>query len=435
MRSLYTERSAAWRAFAGEHLPDARLVAVNRDDSERRTFRTGDRFVKVLRRTSETTAKKSRTLAAEYRVTADFASRAGFPAPRHATFDEGWELLWMDWLEGTSVEELVAAGRADDVSPLALVKAVVGLNRMGMVHRDIAGQNLLVLPTGSVRLVDLGEAQRSGRWQAAATDVLGLGSKYQGRSLRGVFWEVLASRSGRLARAVAPWRDHRARRRHERGDVPSPTKHMTWWRGAVDGCEHLQAAWGLAADPPGRDRFLGLAWSFEVAGLLCRGTTCWETIWEQIRPRIDWNGCRVAEISADLPLATTFACFGGAQPAAVVARTTDLAGAADRVAAAFDLDPLPVRGEQDVALAFAAAAAGDAEVLVALGPRTARWIDEQPDALKLAAGCSDAVLEVSRDRVAAYSRELERIGLHHVEHAVAPKTATAVLHASARRHG
>ena len=114
---------------------------------------------------------------------------------RHPNIVEVWDMdlvgdelvIVMEYVEGTSFSQILRAARRDNsqvpigMSGRIILDALAGLhaahelrdekgNPMGLVHRDVSPQNLLVGADGLTRLVDFGVALSAGRIASTAPD-------------------------------------------------------------------------------------------------------------------------------------------------------------------------------------------------------------------------------------------------------------------------
>lgn len=120
--------------------------------------------VKVLR-TSEDASHASRMLG-RFRHEALLASRldhAGFVRVLDYGEDHRRPYLVMELVRGPTLEEWMRSrGRVDQRTSLGIVgricQALSALHRLGMVHRDIKPLNILVGPSGQLKISDLGLA-------------------------------------------------------------------------------------------------------------------------------------------------------------------------------------------------------------------------------------------------------------------------------------
>ena len=72
-----------------------------------------------------------------------------------------------EWVEGETLRDWISrhpTPRLRDVLPIleSLVTAVRVFHRLGMVHRDLKPENVMVLPDGTVKIIDFGSVQVSG---------------------------------------------------------------------------------------------------------------------------------------------------------------------------------------------------------------------------------------------------------------------------------
>ena len=78
--------------------------------------------------------------------------------------DEGTHFIVMEYVEGHTLAELLADGRKlapDDAARLArqILAGLEEAHRVGIVHRDIKPQNVIVAPDGAVKIADFGISQ------------------------------------------------------------------------------------------------------------------------------------------------------------------------------------------------------------------------------------------------------------------------------------
>ncbi len=78
--------------------------------------------------------------------------------------DEAGDSIVMEYVEGSSVAELVAAGAIDGATALRVARQVAeGLaeaHRRGLVHRDLKAENVIVTAAGRAKILDFGLAKR-----------------------------------------------------------------------------------------------------------------------------------------------------------------------------------------------------------------------------------------------------------------------------------
>src|SRR5437879_2287189 len=119
-----------------------------------------------------------RKVLAEARVLLSLRPHRGLPVVRDDFFLSDCYVVVMDWIEGTSLDRLLAE-RGDPGLPHSTVidcvsqvaSALAHLHRQAppLVHGDVKPSNLILTPTGSVMLVDFGVAVISGSRQVAGS--------------------------------------------------------------------------------------------------------------------------------------------------------------------------------------------------------------------------------------------------------------------------
>jgi diguanylate cyclase (GGDEF)-like protein len=108
-----------------------------------------------------------RTLATFHREAAllALAGHPGLAGVHHVGEAQGRPYLIMDLIEGRELVQELAAGHLSDDRVIALAvetaDALAAIHRVGLVHRDVKPQNIILGPTGRARLIDLGMATRS----------------------------------------------------------------------------------------------------------------------------------------------------------------------------------------------------------------------------------------------------------------------------------
>lgn len=130
----------------------------------RATSRSGQEVaVKIPSQLASVEAQVQRRLAAEMAA----LSRIDVPGVvriREASSDDGLMFIAMDYLRGPTLDEAVTRlGPFDDVALVRALayrtaKALAGLHRVGVTHRDLKPRNLILTDSGPV-LVDLGIAK------------------------------------------------------------------------------------------------------------------------------------------------------------------------------------------------------------------------------------------------------------------------------------
>lgn len=125
--------------------------------------------VKVLRRRlADDDAAMSR-FRNEVRVLAGL-SHPGIAAALDADFVDGYGVLVLEYVEGTDLHHLILRdgplGVADAVRIIGeLAGALAYAHARGIVHRDVKPANVMLTPTGEVKLLDLGIAELTNRQQ------------------------------------------------------------------------------------------------------------------------------------------------------------------------------------------------------------------------------------------------------------------------------
>src|SRR4051794_17332934 len=120
----------------------------------------------ALKLLEELSGDTTDTLAAFRREAALMASidHPGLPRVHEVGRAGGRPFLVMDIVSGRPLADVLAAGPLPEHRAVALAEDVAGalaaVHRIGLVHRDIKPQNIIVAETGEARLIDFGLAAR-----------------------------------------------------------------------------------------------------------------------------------------------------------------------------------------------------------------------------------------------------------------------------------
>lgn len=101
--------------------------------------------------------------SSEARLLAEFDSEPGIVRVRDIFEENGTAYIVMDYLDGVTLQKCIAANGSlplDTLLPALrpVMQSLQKMHRCGIIHRDITPDNLMMLPDGSLTLLDFGSA-------------------------------------------------------------------------------------------------------------------------------------------------------------------------------------------------------------------------------------------------------------------------------------
>ena len=300
--------------------PGARLVAVSRWIADSRVYALRDRAA-VIRSLHRANDEGLNSL----RVAEEAMRRIG----RRARYVKAppWEVLHMPRVEGASLESVLDTLTLRQRLRVlrCLATDVRALHAVGVAHRDLRPDNVLVAASGRVSLVDFDRAVFADRRTVALADWLGLSRL--GLSPNPYLKLAAFTLAPRLRSFL-----RRARSRYfeqsSREPPHDPDLHLLW------------RAWELArrssANAPGQDlAYYALSyrhWHFP-------GERPWHLRWDAIRQTVPLAGRRVVDLGTNMGLLPAFALVHGAESATGIDRDPQILEAARLVARALAVEP------------------------------------------------------------------------------------------------
>lgn len=300
----------------------AALVAVSRWIGDSRVYALGDQIavIRSLDRLNDSSPNSLR-----------FAGEAMRMVGRRARYTRSspWEVLHMSRVEGASLESVL--GTLSFLARLRVLWRLAGavreLHAVGLAHRDLRTDNVLVERSGGVSLVDFDRAVVAESHTAALADWVGV-------SRLGLSPNPYLKLA---AFTLAP--RMRSSGRRVRSRLLGGGKQADATPDAPD-LRLLCRAWRLArcsrANAPGQDlAYYALTykhWHFP-------GERPWYLRWEAIRHNVSLEGKHVLDLGTNMGLLPAFALVHGAEKATGIDRDPDVLAAARLVARALGVKP------------------------------------------------------------------------------------------------
>ena len=400
----------AWSAVVTAALgPGARLIAVSRFIADSRVYRDGETVAKIRRRDALLPAGVS-ALPGEARVLEALARRVELR--QIGDFDVLLEPYQPGVSLAASLDGLSIARRIKILSRVA--RLLRQLHRRGIAHRDLRLDNVLILASGEVALVDFDRAMAMSPGAAFRADWFGVG---RGRPASKPFWKlVMYTLVPRMESVGQRIRAIRRRRRPIITDrVSDPDLRL------------LAEAWERAARSPANAPGQHVAYyGFTYRGFHLSGERPWYLRWEAIRPNIDLRGKKVLELGCNMGLLSINAVIHGAASAVGADRDTDILASARLTAKALGVD---VRFEQ-VDLVNDSdweTRLSGADIVVAMS--LLHWLPD-PDRLLAFLGRHRELLYEGHDSAAVETARLRAIGFTTIRDLGATERGRPLLHAT-----
>ena len=286
----------AWRSTVASILGEgAELISVSRYIGDSRVYRLGEQLAKI-RSLDVALPPGVSSLDREAEILRHLGQSADYVG------SDRWEAILLPRIDAVPLDSLLSAWslmrRARVLARLA--PKLRRLHAMGVAHRDLRPDNVLVADDGEPCIVDFDRATLAAGWATGLADWLGLA--HTGLSPN-PFWKLalltMAPKAGSLARRV----------RAVIGGTNGHQKRSTR-QAAVD---PLGAAWSLAqrspANAPGQ---MVAYYAFTYRGRHFPGERPWYARWEPIRRAVDFRGKRLLEFGSNMGLLSSFATIYGA---------------------------------------------------------------------------------------------------------------------------
>lgn len=367
---FHCEQEGLWRDFLERNYPGARLL---RWGPQHRVYRCGDRVAKVE---WETISAKDSTRGIEYEFSLLEAleGRASCLHPTYRVIDGTWCVLEMDWVEGDYLDDLIAAGRAREVSLIRLAAKLFRVSLAGVDYKQLRARHVIRRPDGDLVFIDFGHSTHAGPlvalWRNLAPLTFSGGSWHVSRlvsMIRAIMRRRVSSQGQGGDASPDPlrrWRINDLRRPAARAE------HLAVHPGDPVAARHFAAmeqclSEAVEADPRiGEDLI-----KFQFADYGMAGSRDWGFIWDYLSRRLDFAGKRIVDLACGMGGVGAYARLDGAAHVAAFDSPPLLLDAARNFSQALGFTDNSYQPLDWAKLAAGDAGLPDADVITALSVR------------------------------------------------------------------
>jgi len=428
----YQKEGLEWNCFIERTLgPRAQLISVSRYSSNRRSYRFGDRIVKIRKVASESYSR-TQDLAGEFKILSQLCAVEGIPKNPNYFQEDGWEVLEYDYIPGRTLEGLINNKSTYLRKEILwkILKIIISINRYGIAHRDTKPDNIIVSENGKVHLLDFDQAIEMAPHRAMLIDILGIeNTVYQSEfSFRRLFRQATNGQFRYLIIIFILFRIifRLQRNRSYQGKLSNFTQATT---DDVD-IRILQQAWLIGmrsnANSPGK----GVAYySLDLAGFHFPGERPWILRWHEISSIVDFTGKRVLELGCNLGLFSAFARRIGAQECVGVDHDSEILEGARLVSKALHVHNEFYKVDFDANEYWEDKLRGF-DLVIALS--VVNWLRNQNRFLAFLSEHAEVLYEGHESLEVEFGR-LRRAGFNRIELIMVTERGRAVFFASKRR--
>jgi 2-polyprenyl-3-methyl-5-hydroxy-6-metoxy-1,4-benzoquinol methylase len=305
--SVIEMQERKWNHLVKKFLgPGAQLVGRSASSTQRRVYRKADSIFKIV--LSPETHYKN-TAQQEYLILRHISHIDCVPKPLFFETFGPVSVIALQEYRGEQIGQFGDAVSKYKASILAVIKALLSLNRNGLRHGDLHKDNLIFLSDGTTKILDYDQAVFTTPLKAFLGDFFGIGEFPAKRCALRFLLQLL------LSKLPSPIRSYLrlgalVRRRRFRAGRPKLKASKT----GADLSDIWNQAIVSAANSPGdRKSYYSLVYE----GCIYQGERPWEVRWAPICNGIRFKGKRLLELGCNLGLLSCYALHAGALPGGI----------------------------------------------------------------------------------------------------------------------